>query len=339
MTVHNKPRKFTFVVLAIQGFNWLFRNLVLAASLWIFYSRFYIQHRVPVGPPVAAKRKELESEAAGRLSYYFTSGKGRPLVLVHSVNAAASAFEMGPLLRHYEGNRPVFALDLPGFGFSDRSQRVYTPELYAAALGEFLEKVVKKPADVVALSLGSEFCARISVEKPALFHSLALISPSGMTQAGSASRQAGQAGASQKIYNLLAAPLWARPLFDLIATRVSIRYFLQQSFVGPVPEEFIDYAYAAAHQPGAEIAPLYFISGALFTPNAIEELYRKVTIPALVIYDQDNFTRFEGLVSLLEFPSRWQAARIVPSRGLPQFEKLAETVKALEEFWAGISVK
>ena len=165
-------------------------------------------------------------------------------------------------------------------------------------------------------------------EKPELFHSLAVISPSGMTL------QARPAGSSQRLHEFLAAPLWGQALFDLIATRASIRYFLQRSFVGAVPEELVDYDYATSHQPGAEIVPLYFISGALFTPDALESLYKKVSVPGLVIYDQDAFVGFDGLPGLLETCANWRAYRLIPSKGLPQFERLEETVKALDEFWA-----
>jgi pimeloyl-ACP methyl ester carboxylesterase len=278
----------------------------------------------------------MDSHRAGRLSYYAAPGEGRPLVLIHSVNAAASSYEMKPLFEHYRGLRPVYALDLPGYGFSERSPREYTPELFSAAIGEFLQTQIEQPADIVALSLSAEFAARTALEKPGLILSLALISPAGMTRRGSASQQAGQAGTSERLHRIFANPLWGQALFDLIATRSSIRYFLKRSFVGTVPEDFVDYDYATSHQPGAEHVPLYFISGALFTSNAIESLYKKVTQPCLVIYDQDGYTNFEGLPALLESSPNWQARRIAPTRGLPQFERLEDTVKTLDAFWAAL---
>jgi pimeloyl-ACP methyl ester carboxylesterase len=54
------------------------------------------------------------------------AGAQLPLLLIHSVNAAASAYEVRPLFDHYRGRRPVYALDLPGFGQSDRSDRLYS---------------------------------------------------------------------------------------------------------------------------------------------------------------------------------------------------------------------
>ena len=96
-------------------------GLTLAAAAgWILYSRYGINHHVPVVDAISADRDVFYSKSAGRISYYHDDYcPGRPLVLVHSVNAAASAYEMGPLFAYYRGKRPVYALDLPGFGFSE----------------------------------------------------------------------------------------------------------------------------------------------------------------------------------------------------------------------------
>ncbi len=335
--VRKNRRRRSPVTRLIRLLAWLVRNGIFAGGAWILYSRLVIDHKLPLSHALPGKREEMESPDAGRLSYYFEEGKGRPLVLVHSINAAASAYEMKPIFEHYLGKRPVYALDLPGYGFSERSMRQYTPALFSKAIEELLSARVGQAADIVALSLGAEFAARLAVERPDLVHSLALISPSGMAAPRGTSQRLGQSNASLRLHEIFAAPLWGQALYDLIATRVSIRYFLQRSFVGRPLEDLVAYDYATSHQPGAEIVPLYFISGALFTPDALETLYKRVSVPALVIYDQDAYTRFDGLPGLLEAYPNWRARRIVPSRGLPQFERLEETVNALDEFWEKIS--
>jgi hypothetical protein len=95
----------------------------------------------------------------------------------------------------------------------------------------------------------------------------------------------------------------------------------------------INYAYATSHQPGAEYAPLHFISGKLFTPGVRQRFYEQVQTPTLVLYDRDAFTGFELLPELLARNPAWQAVRIVPSLGLPHFERLEETVAVLDRFW------
>lgn len=318
------------------------------AGAWIGYSRFFINHRMPLPDAVLAERNPFLSQAAGWLSYYVDKGpdstsatteeegaRTRPLVLIHSINAAASAYEMAPLFRHYRTSRPVYALDLPGYGFSNRLRRAYSPQLFADAIVEMLETQVGEPADVIALSLGCEFVARAAASQPSLFRSLVLISPSGFNRfdTGRASQRAGMRGWADRVHAVLSFPLWGRALFDLVSSRRSIEYFLGQSFVGKPTPGFVDYAYASSHQPGAENAPLHFLSGRLFTPNAAAELYTRVQAPSLVIYDQDAYVSFDGLPTFLEQHPNWRAVRFVPSQGLPQFERLGELAAELDAFW------
>lgn len=309
------------------------------AGSWIAYSKLAIDHNVPLPDALPARRVVFAAKTAVNLNYYVDQqAKGRPLVLIHSVNAAASAYEMGPLFQYYRQQRPVYALDLPGFGFSDRPDRVYTPQYFAESILDFLETQVQEPADVVALSLGCEFTARAALAMPALFHSLTFISPSGFNRrnTGRATQQASMRDRSERLYNLLANPLWGSALFDLIATRRSIQFFLKQSFVGSITPGFVDYAYATAHQPGAKNASLYFVSGLLFTDEVRTRIYEKLQTPTLVIYDRDAFSRFDMLPDVLRKNASWREARIVPSMGLPQFEKLPDTAQAMESFWSDL---
>ena len=96
----------------------------------------------------------------------------------------------------------------------------------------------------------------------------------------------------------------------------------------------IDYAYATSHQPGARYAPLYFLSGQLFTANATEQLYGKLTLPVLVIYDRDPNVSFDLLPGFVASHPNWRAARIAPTLGLPHWEKTGGTVSAMERFWS-----
>lgn len=310
---------------------------VLLAGGWIAYSTLAIDHELNLPKALDADRRTFVGPRSGVLSYYVApQSSGRPLVLLHAINAAGSAYEVRPLFHHYQGTRPVFALDWPGFGFSERSDRVYSPQLYQDALLDFLGSEVKEPADVVALSLASEFAARAAVARPDVFHSLTLISPSGFVErgAGRASQQWEQTGQSNGIYRAFSFPVWGRAFFDLIASRPSIHFFLQQSFEGPVDAGLEEYAYITSHQPGGHYAPLYFVSGLLFTPDVAPAIYERVGPPVQVVYDRDAFVRFDLLPGVLERHPNWGATRLEPTKGLPHFEKPLETFAALDRFWA-----
>lgn len=324
----------------VKGVLWSAGSLVsaslAAAAGWILYSRRYVRHDLDMEPALEAVREEADCEHCGRLSYYVDrTGEGTPLVLLHSINAAASSFEMKPIFRHFQGKRPVYALDLPGYGFSERSERVYSPLLYQRAIKTFLQDVVGEPADVVGLSLSCEFAALTAVHHPEHFRSLVFISPTGFQppRGNELPEQAKQVEAKNTLYSALAVGLWNRPLLDLVTSRPSIQFFLNKSFEGLVPARFVDYAYQTAHQPGAANAPTYFLSGMLFTPAVRETVYQVLDVPVLVIYDRDPHTNFEMLPVMLQGRKNWGAVRISPTKGLPHWEQPEKTFQVMNSFW------
>lgn len=280
-------------------------------------------------PALSGERRALVLPGFGKVAYYADSrGTGRPLVLVHAINAAGSAYEVKPLWDAYAGKRPVYALEFPGFGSSDRPDVTYTPQLMTQAL-QALVAELNTEVDVVALSLGSEFAARAALSEPRI-KSLALVSPSGFGQSRGGSQQATDDDGGQKLYNRLNAI--GDPLYATLRTRPSIQYFLSRSFRGPVPTDLVDYAVVTTRQPGAKYAPLYFVSGRLFTPDAYGELYSKLNTPTLVLYDQDGFVSFDRL-PLFAQKTNASVVRIPETDGLPHWEKPQETQAALEAFW------
>ncbi|NBC48081.1 MAG: alpha/beta fold hydrolase [Gammaproteobacteria bacterium] len=287
---------------------------------------------IPLPDAVAAPRDQLHTDQAGRIAYYHdTGGSGRPLVLVHSINAAPSTYEVKPLFEHYADSRPVYSIDLPGFGHSERSPRDYSPELFANAIRALLEQVVQEPADVLALSLSAEFAARAALGSPASIASLVLVSPTGLSHRSLPSPLVGRL-----THRLLSVRLWSQKLYELVTSRRSIRYYLGQSFQDEPPQDVLDYAYATSHQPGARHAPLIFLSTQLFTRNAADSLYGRLTrLPVLAIADRDPYVTFEQLPDLVARHSNWQSERLAPHRGLPHWDQPQATFAALDRFWAG----
>lgn len=285
----------------------------------------------PLPPAIDAEEGDVDIMGEGRVHYYADrSVKGRPVVLLHSVNAAASSYEMRPLFEALRGTRRVFAFDLPGFGRSARDARTYTPEFFARAIERFVIDVASPqgaPCDLVALSLSCEFAARAALANPALFHQLTFISPSGLSS--HRPRKTVEALRAHALAPLLHIGPVGRGVFKLLATRRSIRYFLSKSFVGPVDEGLATYAYLAAHVAGAERAPISFVAGELFTPDAADSLYTPLRVPTLVLHDTDAYTDFGALDAVCARNLEFRAQRIAPSRGLPQFEQTHAVVAAV----------
>ena len=99
---------------------------------------------IPPLPPALQATQRVIDTLVGRINIYESRPQDPapglpPLLLIHSINAAASAAEVRPLFEHYQRDRLVLAMDLPGYGFSERGERMYTPRLMTDAIHAVLD--------------------------------------------------------------------------------------------------------------------------------------------------------------------------------------------------------
>ena len=323
--------------MAARGWKWLGIASGLAATACagaVAYGRFATPSDLPLPAAISGERRVVHRRS-GPLSYYVT-GTGAPLLLIHSINAAGSAYEVRPLAEALQAGRRVYAVDLPGFGFSDRSDRPYDIALYGAAIRDMLDEIAEEAGpgavDALALSLSSEFLARVAAEHPEAFRTLAFLTPTGFQ------RGAGRAGGDGRenrevpgLYGALNVPVWSRGLYSLLVTRPSIRFFLEKTWGSKeINEDLFEYDYLTTHQPGAQHAPYAFVSGRLFTKN-IRAVYERLAGPILVVHGtKGDFQDFSE--------AGWAAARpnwrfvALDTGALPHFEKLPEVLGAYRDF-------
>lgn len=310
-------------------------SLIATAGL-VGCTSLLVPHRLPLPPAVSGERREIALRA-GRLSFY-VAGAGRPVLLLHSINAAGSAYEVRPIHEHLKGSRRVFSPDLPGFGFSDRSARRYEVRLYVDAIHDMLDAIAAElgpePVDALAISLSSEFLARAAAERPERFRTLALVTPTGFSRTyGHLRRPQGSTREVPGLHAFVSFPVWSQALYDLLVSRASIRYFLQRTFGSKeIDEGLLEYDYLTTHQPGAKNAPLAFVAGRLFSAD-IREVYERLELPVwLTQATRGDFKDFSAVEWVKGRPN-WRV-EVFPTGALPHFERPGEFLAAYERFLA-----
>jgi pimeloyl-ACP methyl ester carboxylesterase len=257
---------------------------------------------------------------------------------VHSVNAAASSAEVRPLFDHFAATRPTYALDLPGFGLSDRKDRPYTPRLMTDAIHAATSRIQRfhgdAPVDAAALSLSCEFLARAAVEQPEAFRSLALVSPTGFSGTKKRTGPRGSTRAIPGMLGLLSFSLWDDALFDNLTRPSVVRYFLERTWGSKTIDERVwEYAVATARQPGAKHAPLHFLSGHLFS-NDVNTLYDALELPVWMCHGvRGDFVDYRG-AEAMRARANWQLTTF-QTGALPQFEVPAEVFARYDAFLTG----
>lgn len=296
-----------------------------------------------IGRPVPAllpssERSDLET-SSGRVAYYAGIPEQptteAPVLLIHSVNAAAGAHEVRPLFEYFRSRRPTYALDLPGFANSERVSMLYKPRLMTDAVLAIAREVRGRhehgPIDAVGVSLSSEFVARAASERPESFRSLALVSPTGLGRGAPFYGPSGSNRGVAGVWSVLRLPFVGAPLFRSLTSRASIRYFLRKTWGSAnIDEQMFRAACLCARYPGARHAPLSFLSGYLFSAD-IGTVYESLSLPVWVAHGtRGDFTDFSWKAQIAA-RANWQVD-VFETGALPYFEVPEQFFARYERF-------
>jgi len=218
-----------------------------------------------------------------RIAHY-TAGAGRPLLLIHSINAAASAFEMRGPFNGLRDDFAVHALDLLGYGNSDRPARSYSAEDYIDQIGAALARIAA-PTALVASSLGAAYAINAAARWPTRVSALVLVCPTGLDQLADPAGPLGWAA-----YRTLRGPLGQR-IYDSLTSRAGTAYFLRsQAYHDPacVTPETHDGFYYTCRRPGAYYAPICFLTGLLNC--SVRETFPGLQQPILLVWGKQATT-------------------------------------------------
>ncbi|CAI5955865.1 unnamed protein product, partial [Closterium sp. NIES-64] len=90
----------------------------------------------------------------GHRIHYAVAGCGKPVILVHGFGGSAGHFRN--LIAHLADHHKVYAVDLLGFGDSDKPGGIeYGPELWADIINDFMLEFTDEPAVLIGNSIGS----------------------------------------------------------------------------------------------------------------------------------------------------------------------------------------
>jgi pimeloyl-ACP methyl ester carboxylesterase len=263
----------------------------------------------------------------GHIFYRHAGPEDAPaVVFIHGLGAGTRSFmwrrNFEPLSRDFR----VYAIDLLGFGYSDKpANALYSSDLYAELIADFLRDVVARPASVVAHTLSAAFAVRAADEQPELINSLVLVSPTG---ADTLSARPGMTGAA--FYGLLHSPVLGTSFYNAVTSERGIRdyardqLFHEKRFATP---RLVAHYYAVSHLPGAQHAATAFLSGYLNTD--IREPFARLHQPTTLAWGrQDTTNPIEQAGLLLRLNPRARLEVFDRCRMMPQ-EEHAERFNAL----------
>ncbi len=257
--------------------------------------------------------------------FYKTAGADNaapPVVFIHGIGAGVSSFMWRKNFDELAADFRVYALDLLGFGFSDKPATAsYSADLYVELITDFIREVAGYPANIVASSLGAAYAIRVADEHPELVNMMILNGPTG---SDTLNRRPGMAGAA--FYGLLQSPVLGTSFYNVMASERSIRDYARDNLFYDhrrVTNRLVANLYATSHLPGAQHAIAAFLSGYLNTDTRAP--FSRLTQPTVLVWGkQDSTTPVDKGASLLELNPRaatlevFDYCRMMPEQEHPE---------------------
>lgn len=238
--------------------------------------------------------EELNWNWQGRQIRYTVAGEGKPLLLIHGFGAS---------LGHWRNNIPVlaaagyrvYALDLLGFGASEKAIVDYSLELWQEQIQDFWAEYINQPTVFVGNSIGALLSLMLVTNHPKITAGGVLINC-----AGGLNHRPGDLNPILSLVmgafaKLVSSPITGSLIFNNIRRKSQIRRTLYQVYRDrqAVTDELVEMLYQPSCDPGAQQV---FASVLTAPPGQTpDELLVNLNRPLLIVWgEKDPWTPVTG---------------------------------------------
>jgi pimeloyl-ACP methyl ester carboxylesterase len=213
----------------------------------------------------------------GRQIRYWVEGEGPALILVHGLAASLEYWQYN--IAALATQHRVYALDLLGFGRSDKEIEDFSLSYAASFLAQFMDALGIERAHLVGNSLGGVVCAQTAVQFPERVDSLVLV---------------GSAGFGRELNPLLR--LWSVPVLgDLVFKVFQMAFPLAKRWALDDPrridDEWLASVAAVLRTPGLRENTLKIAREGVDLRGQREEMFRSLhrglggtDVPTLIVW-------------------------------------------------------
>lgn len=109
---------------------------------------------------------------------YIRTGSGDPVLVLHGWGASIET--VMPIVNTLKQNHTVYAMDLPGFGKSQKPKEVFGSFCYSDIVKEFIDRLIPGKLSLVGHSFGGKLSIIISSKYPEIINKVVLIDSAGI---------------------------------------------------------------------------------------------------------------------------------------------------------------
>lgn len=256
-------------------------------------------------------------EIAGNRIRYLCQGEGEPVVLVHGSCHSLYTWRnnLAELAKHFK----VYALDLPGFGFSDKPPIDYTPMMFADTLSLFIDRLRLGAVHLIGSSIGGSICGLVTLDYPERVRTLTMIDPRVYPPAP-----------KSPINRMIALPILGRVLLKTFNNRTATALTLREYYYDKtqVDNSLIDHYYEPLTTRGSNWSVHSLMRNCDYS-EILGARTHLINRPTLIIWGEHDhlFPLSDGQQLHAEIPN--SRLTVIPKAGHLPHEEQAEVVNDL----------
>ncbi|MGK7929880.1 MAG: alpha/beta fold hydrolase [Microcystaceae cyanobacterium] len=225
---------------------------------------------------------------------YTVMGEGQPLLLIHGFGACIGHWRKNIPILAQQGYQ-MFAIDLLGFGGSDKPQQDYTLDLWQGQIKDFWQEKIGKPTVFVGNSIGGLLSLMLMANYPEITAGGVVINC-----AGGLNHRPDELNLPLRLImggfnRLVSSPLTGKFVFNTIRQKSRIRNTLYQVYCdrNAVTDELVEMLY----QPSCDEGAQQVFASVITAPPGEQpsDLLPNIQSPLLVLWgENDPWTPIKG---------------------------------------------
>lgn len=242
-----------------------------------------------------SKVKKLENTLSGEIGFhdtvfgkmfYVKKGIGPSLLLIHDTSIGSSSFIWRRNFEELSNHFTVYAIDLPGFGKSEKRPLTYTSDVYTYVIKSFVEEVIGNGTLCIAAGTSSAYAIEVEYEDPLTFKKIVAVSPTGVFNK---SNNPGKAGRIKT--KAFSVPILGSFAYNMLSSKKMINCYMKKRVYHnkDLASSYVINHYEISSKQDGELskyAPASLIGG--YMNQSISEALANIEIPLYVVWGADS---------------------------------------------------
>ena len=255
---------------------------------------------------------------------YITKGEGSPLLLIHDLTIGSSLYEYHSIIDALSAKHKVYAIDLLGYGMSDKPYITYTNFLYVQLVIDFIKHIIGKKTDLIATGDSAQIAVMTCHNDPEAINKLIFINPQSLYESNLIPSK------QTKLFKLMIeTPIIGTFLYNLLISKTSMTNIFRQEYfynLSNIKEQDILSYLEAAHYPDYSSKHIFASYISKYTNTNIIHALKEINHSMYIIGGQEEPDIDTTIENYTYYNTSIESVLIPYTKHLPHMEEPKETV-------------